>query len=387
MLNIVVRSFRYRLYPTRAQTAALVLWLGLTRELYNAALQERRDAWVKQKISVSLFGQMAELPGVREVSTEYLAVPIVVLRGALRRLDRAFKAFFRRCKIGQKPGFPRFKSAIRWDTVEIGDLQTRNPICAGGKRIKVPFGGKIKFKQHRPLEGTPKAMRITRDAHGHWYVTLACVDVPTKPLSPSGLEVGIDLGLTTFAATSNGEMFANPRPMKTARITVERASRRVSRRKRGSKRRRKAARLLAIKHQHVKNVRREHHIHVARALVEKYGLICVEALNIKGLASSMLAKSVNDAAWGDFLHWLRVKAEEAGREVVEVNPRGTSQVCSECGVVVQKGLGVRVHRCPDCGLVIDRDVNAACNILRLGRSLRRGALECGTPMTREVAPS
>jgi putative transposase len=215
-------------------------------------------------------------------------------------------------------------------------------------------------------------MRLTADAAGHWYVTLACIDVPVKPLPVTGCDVGVDLGLVHFAATSDGTIFPNPRPLAAARITLERAHRRVSRRVRGSHRRRIAVHLLARHHQRVRNIRRENHISVAKALVERNDTIFVEALNIKGLAGGMLSKSVSDAGWGDFLRWLHVKAEEAGRTVVEVNPRGTSQTCPACGLVAPKLLSQRVHRCV-CGLVCDRDVVAARVILGLGTSLRGAA--------------
>jgi putative transposase len=210
------------------------------------------------------------------------------------------------------------------------------------------------------------------------------VDVPPNPLPPTGHEAGVDLGLKSFAVTSDGEVFDNPQVMRRAENSVASAQRRVSKKKRGGRNRRKAARLLSKRHRHLKNVRREHHIHVARALVAGYDFIAVEALNIKGLARGMLSKSVHDAGWGNFLGWLRTKAEEAGRVVVEVNPAGTSQTCSACGETVRKSLAVRVHRCP-CGLVMDRDENAALNILAAGRAVRRGALRSqGTPTTCEV---
>lgn len=351
----------------------------MTRELYNAALQERRDAWQKQAVRVSMFDQMRALAGVREVRPDFNALPVVVLRGTVRRLDRAFAGFFRRCKAGGAPGYPRFRGRNRWNSIMIDDLDGKVPICAGGTRVKIPLLGKVKFKQHRRIEGTPKAMRLKLEGDGHWYVVFACVGVPAKPLASSGLEVGVDLGLTTFAATSHGEMFENPRALASARIGIERAQRRVSRRKRGSHRRHDAVQLLARKHLHVAQVRRQHAIDVAKKLVGNYGIIYVEALNIKGMASGMLAKSVNDAGWRIFLHWLRVKAEEAGREVVEVNPSGTSQVCSECGLEVLKSLTVRVHDCQHCGYVADRDVNAAQNIERLGKSLRGGAAAVMAP--------
>ena len=194
-----------------------------------------------------------------------------------------------------------------------------------------------------------------------------------KPLPKTDKSIGIDLGLTSLVTTSDGEKIPNLRPYKTAERRLARAQRRVSKRKLGSNRRRKAVVLLAKAHAHVANIRRENHIHVACALVEKADVICIEKLNVQGLSRSMLAKSVHDASWGNLKHWLLCKAESAGREVIEVDSRGTSQRCSQCDCVVEKKLSDRIHNCPHCGLVLDRDVNAAKNILRLGLSLRREA--------------
>ena len=346
-------------------------WLGLTRELYNSALQERRDAWQKQHVSVSLFDQMKAVPAVREVRPEFGEIPVAVLRGALRRLDKGFQAFFRRVKAGEVPGYPRFRSRQRWGSILIDDLGGKVPIVAGGKRVAIPKLGKVKFNPHRPMQGKPKAMRLKIEA-GRWYVVFACEDVPAKPLALTGRMVGVDLGLHHFAATSDGEIFPNPRILAKARMLLERAQRRVSRRKKGSHRRRQAVQLLARHHAHVAAVRREGHIGVAKKLVAKYDTIVVEGLNIQGLAAGMLAKSIHDAGWASFLHWLACKAEEAGRQVVQVNPSGTSQTCPACGRVESKGLEQRMHRCP-CGLVLDRDVAAAQVILGLGTSLRGAA--------------
>ena len=365
----MTRSFRYRLRPSAAQAAVLFGWLRLTRELYNAALQERRDAWAKQRKSITAFDQMKQLPSVRAERPEFDSIPIVVQRGALRRLDRAFAGFFRRCKGGEKPGFPRFKGAHRWNSLLIDDLSTSTPLVAGGKRVKIPLLGKVRLHvtDDRPVRGVPKALRLTYGL-GKWFVTFACVDVLAKPLPATGKTVGIDLGLLQFTATSDGEMFSNPRPLRAARIAVERAQRRVSRRRRGSKRRRRAAQALARRHAHVADIRREHHITIARSLVARYDTIYVEDLNVRGLARSVLAKSVHDAAWSTFRHWLACKAEDAGRQVVEVNPRGTSQSCSSCGSVASEklSLAVRWFKCAACGLSLDRDVNAARNIKGLG---------------------
>ena len=377
----MTRSYRYRLNPTKAQTVVLLEWLRFTRELYNAALEERRGAWQKQIKSISRYDQQAQLLDVRKDRPEFSAVPVVILRGALSRLDKAFQAFFRRCKSGEKPGYPRFKNKSRWSSLLIDDLQKKSPIVAGGKRVKIPLLGKVKFKQHRPIEGIPKAMRLTIDFTGRWFVTLACVDVPRKILPVSNKSVGIDLGLLNFAAMSEGETFSNPKLMNNARICLERAQRLVTRRKRGSKRRKKAVKILARHHDRVTNLRREHHISVAKKLVSEYGTIFVEKLSIKNMIRSSdpggakrgLNRSIQDASWGNFVHWLNVKAEEAGREVIEVDPHNTSQICSGCGTKVRKDLSVRVHDCPHCGLILDRDINAARNILRLGLSLRGAA--------------
>jgi len=368
------RTYRYRIRPTKTQEATLLSWLDATRELYNAALQERRDAWEKQRKSVSRFDQTAQLPSIRELRPD-IDAPAVALRGALRRIDLAFAAFFRRCKVGDKPGYPRFKGRKRWDAIEFENKPTTNLIF--GKRILIPKLGLVHISLHRPFEGTPATLKLHRE-NGKWYALIGCDDVPEKTLPPTGREAGIDLGLLSFVATSDGEIFENPRPLKSARLHFERAQRRVSRRKKGSNRRRKAVALLAKLHARVANIRREANIKVARSLVAKYDKIYIEALNIKALSRSRLSKSINDAGWSTFKHWLSCKAEEAGRVIVEVDPRFTSQTCSCCGRVEKKTLSVRVHECL-CGLVLDRDINAAINIKRLGSSLRREASAVGGP--------
>jgi putative transposase len=238
------------------------------------------------------------------------------------------------------------------------------------------------------MEGALKTIGVTLDGDGPWYALISR-EVPAKPLPATGRSVGIDVGLTTFAALSNGELVANPRPLKTARIAVERALRKVSRRKRGSRRRGKARRLLAKTHAHVRNIRKDFHHKTARAIVQTYDRVAVEDLNVKGLARGMLARSVHDAGWSRFVVILTNKAEEAGREVKRVDPNGTSQDCSACGERVPKTLDVRVHRCP-CGYSMDRDVNAARTIhdrafavTGPGRGLRGGAAHESAPLRSE----
>ncbi len=375
------RTYKYRIRPTASQEATLLSWLDLTRELYNAALLERRDAWEKQKKSITRFDQQAQIPEIRELRQE-IDTPVAALRGSLRRIDLAFSAFFKRCKTGEKAGYPRFKSKCRWDSIEFDTKPSKNLLQ--GKRIYIPKLGLVRISLHRPIEGTPATLKLKRE-NGKWYALIGCDDVPEKTLAPTGREVGIDLGLLSFVATSGGEIFENPRALKTARLHLERAQRRVTRRKKGSNRRRKAVVLLAKRHARVANIRRENHIKVARSMVSKYDTLYIEALNIKALSRSRLSKSINDAAWSNFKHWLSCKAEEAGRVVVEVDPRFTSQTCSSCGRIEKKTLGTRVHEC-ECGLVLDRDINAAINIKRLGSSLRREALVVDRPQRPEKLP-
>lgn len=377
----MIRSFRYRLSPTRAQERVLFKWLDATRELYNAGLQERRDVWKKQRVGITEYDQFRELPAVREARPDIAAVPTVVLRGTLSRLDKSFKNFFRRVKAKEVPGYPRFKNRDRFTSILIDDFSwlnrrggKQNPIIiGGGKRVALPSAiGKVKLKMHRPLEGIPKGLRILID-NGRWFISFFCIDVQIKELPKTRNEIGIDLGLETFVATSNGELIENPRFIKNSRIIIERAQRRMIKRKSKSKRRNKTRQRYARAHARVRNQRREFHIKTAKKLVAANDVIYVEAITILGLSRSMLGKSVHDVGWGLFLDWLRSKAESAGREVVEVDPRNTSNMCSGCGVIEKKTMKIRTHSCV-CGLVLDRDVNAALNILKLGKSLRRDAL-------------
>jgi putative transposase len=376
----MVRVFRYRLYPTRGQEAALHRTLGLLRELYNAALQERRDAYRTKGATRSGYDQMASLPEVKALRPEFGAVYSQLLQDCLARLDRAYRAFFRRVKAGEAPGYPRFKGRGRYRTFTFKQPGNGSAkLAAGGKRVKLAGIGLVKLKLHRPLEGRIKQASVTLAGDGHFYVAFACEDVPPEPLAPTGASVGIDVGITTFAALSDGTMVDNPRPFERAQAKLRRAQRSLARRTRGSARRREQAARVAGLHDRVRRTRLDFHHQVARQLVERFDAIAVEDLRVRGLARSKLAKQVHDAAWAQFLTILASKAECAGRELVRVDPRGTSQVCSDCGADVRKGLHVRVHRCPHCGCEADRDVNAARNIERLGRS-RRGGLSVGRPV-------
>jgi putative transposase len=376
----MLRVFRYRLYPTRAQTGALRWTLDQLRELYNSALAQRIEAYQSEGKSHSCYDQQAQLRAVRERCPELKEIHSHLLQDALTRLDRAYRAFFRRVKSGdKKPGFPRFKGLGRYSTFTFKDARNRNGVrlCADGKRLDVTGIGRIRIKLHRRFEGQLKQVSITLAGDGHWYALFCCDNVERKLLPATSESIGIDVGIKTFATLSNGDTIENPRFFESAQKELRRSQRRVCRRSKGSVRRRKAVLLLRAKHDQIRRKRLQFHHDVARELVKRYDTITIEDLNIRGLARGYLAKQILDAAWGGFVNILAGKAECAGRELIRVNPRGTSQECSGCGTDVPKGLGVRVHSCPQCGLVIDRDFNAAINIKNRPGHGRRGAVGSG----------
>jgi len=371
------RTFKYRLYPSKEQSAALEHQLAEARSLYNAALQERREAWRRQGVSRNYYDQANQLKEIRAEGNLDLA-NFSACQDVLRRVDKTFKAFFRRVKAGVKTGYPRFKSRDRFDSYSFPAWGDGCHLTGAG-RVKVQGVGTVKMKMHRPIAGEIKTLTLKREA-GRWYACFSVsVDVLAQAQPPGA--IGIDVGLYSFAALSTGELVPNPRNLKAGLGKLRRCQRKVARRKRGSISRRKAVRLLQKAHTRIRNQRSDFQHKLSRHLADTYGLIAIENLNIKGLSRGMLARSVNDAGWGMFLAKLAYKAEEAGGQLVRVNPNGTSQVCSLCGCLpdVPKTLAARIHSCPHCGLVIDRDVNAARNILRLGLSL--------WDKTWEVAPS
>lgn len=359
----MIRTYRYPLRPTQAQAAILGEWIDHCCELYNAALEHRVGAW-RVGVSVGYNAQTLELTALRAEDERVAKIPARVQRSALRRLDRAFQAFFRRCRSGDRPGFPRFRSRHRYDSFSFP------PTRVEGSRVSIPKLGAVRFHEYRPLVGEVREVTIRR-ACGRWYVCFACEVGPAPAKRPVERVVGLDLGLTAFAVTSEGERFANPRHFRRGAEQLAVRQRRLSRRKRGSRGRQRARLLVAKAHERIKNQRLDHARKLAAELVDRYDLIAVEDLDIRGLMQSNLSKSVADAGWRVFLTCLSLKAEEAGVTVVEVDPRGTTQRCSSCDEVVKKRLRDRTHDCPGCGLVLDRDHNAAINVLNLGLSAGR----------------
>jgi len=285
------------------------------------------------------------------------------MRDPLRRLERAFVAFFRRSRAGDTPGYPRFRSRHRYDSLTWGGAWS---IVAG--RLALQGIGHVKVHWHRPLPAEAVVRTVTVRRHArHWYAGFSLERSLPTPLPATGARVGIDLGITTFAVLSNGELIVGPRAFRTVRRRLRVAQRRVARRVRGSHRRRKAVLLVRRLYERVRNLRRTHAFQEASRLVHRFDVIYVEDLHLGGLARGRLAREVQDQGWGGFLAILTDKAAEAGRSVVALDPKNTSQRCSACGALVPKPPGERWHRCA-CGYQADRDVNAARNLYRLGES-------------------
>ena len=361
--RIIHKTFKYRIYPTKAQRTQLENTLLLCCELYNAALQERRDAWRINHESVNFAVQSAQLPDIKEGRQELNSVYSQVLQDVLHRVDKTFKAFFGRVKQKEKVGYPRFRSRSRYGSFTYPQLG----FSIQGSRLSMAKIGKVKIKLHRAIEGKIKTVTIKREA-GRFYACFA-VECEVKPQPSVTQSVGIDVGLSTFATLSDGTPIENPRYQREAQARIRRAQRKVARRKKGSHRRRKAILELQRAFAHVRQQRADFHHKESRKLINKYGLITVENLNIRGLARGLLAKSVTDAGWSAFIAKLCEKAAEAARTIVKVDPRGTSQRCP-CGADVPKTLTDRWHRCESCGLFVSRDHASALEILRLGLSLQ-----------------
>jgi putative transposase len=368
----VRKTYKYKLKPTPEQTKLLERTLMLCRHIYNAAIGERREAWRMRDVSVGYYQQKAELPGIKEAMPEYGEVHSQVLQDVVLRVDRAFQAFFRRVQSGETPGYPRFHGRDRFNSFTYPQAGEH-----GGARLDNGFLvlskiGRIAVRWSRSLEGTPKTVTLSQEADG-WYVCISCADVPMRPLLPTGQETGIDLGIESFATLADGTMIHNPRCYRKAERRLKTAQRKISRRKKGSNRRRKAVKLLAKAHLKVKRQRQDFQHKKALHLVHEYDTIFHEDLQVANMVKNhQLAKSIADAGWSAFLTILSHKAACAGRKVIAVNPAYTSQTCSGCGVVVKKGLSVRWHTCPNCGASLHRDHNAARNIERAGRALRGG---------------
>ena len=387
----VHKTYQEKLKPTPAQGPQLEEVLWRCRTLYNVALEQRITWWRRgtcgQGKSATRFQQEAELKEVRAEFPEYAAIHSHVLQDVLARLDKTYQAFFRRVANGEKAGFPRFQGRNRYHSFTYKEYGNGARLDNG--YLVLSKIGRIAVRWSRPIQGTIKTVTISKEADG-WYVSCSCAEVPAQSLPLTGRETGIDVGLKVFLVTADGEIVDNPRHYRKAERALKKAQQRVSRRKKGSKRRKKAVRLLAKQHQHVRRQRHDFQHKTALALVRTYDTIYHEAIAPANLSrrpapipdgnggyehngasrKAGLNKSIQDAGWGSFLSILTFKAACAGKRVEAVHPAYTSQDCSGCGARIEKSLSMRTHVCTSCGLILDRDENAARNILWRGQRLR-----------------
>ena len=389
-----IKAYKYRIDASKATAEKLQWVLDRARELYNAALAERKEAWRMAGKSIGYYEQKRDLVEIKEeIRPEYQDIASHVLQDVILRVKRAYDNFFRRVKNGEKPGHPRFQGRNRYDSFTYPDgagwklEMVKEPDEKRGKgrgKLHLSKIGTVKVKLHREMAGKIKTLTIKRERQ-HWYAVFTC-EVETKHLPVSHEDVGIDLGVTHFAALSNGKLIDHPRYFRHAEKKLARAQQAVSRKKKGSHRRAKAVKQLAKHHRKVRNQRRDFHHKASRQLVNSYQVIVFEDLQAKNLtkapapkqdeatgqylpngaaAKAGLNTSILDAGWATFTEMVSAKAAWAGRGVVFVNPKNTSQLCSGCGAVVKKDLSVRWHSC-GCGTGLDRDTNSAKLILHLG---------------------
>lgn len=360
----MLRTYRYRLYPTQAQQAALgeILWMACW--LYNRALDYRRKRWNESRESVNYYEQAGMWRDWRNAEPE--ANPLRVLNRSggqqvLRRLDSNYKQFLKGAR-----GFPRFKKASRFNSV---NYKPGDGSQVKTNRLYLQNVGLVKVRWHRALPaGKLKNIIVLRKPSG-WYALLQ-IDLPEQPVEQSSHPpVGVDMGITHALALSDGSIFDSPQSLQASLKKLRVLQRALARKKKGGKNRRKAVQKVARLHEHIANQRSDFWHKTTRLLVDTYGVMVLEDLSLEFmLQNGNLSRSAHDVGLGMFRALLDYKAIEAGVEIVTVNPRNTSQTCSGCGMIVLKDLSVRIHQCPDCGLTLDRDVNAAWNVLQLGRS-------------------
>jgi IS605 OrfB family transposase len=405
----VRKAFKYRLYPNTTTEKKLYFTLNRCRELYNAALSERKDSYqlhertqlqinaetgqivaatmtATQRVkTVGYYGQKRDLVEIKALREEYQDIASHVLQDVILRVERAFQRFF------DGAGFPRFKGRTRYDSFTYPDgagwkLDGEEQGNSGVSTLHLTKIGEIKVRLHRKIEGQIKTVTIKREVD-HWFVVFSCEVGDPAPLPVSYEEVGIDVGVTHLATLSNGEMIEHPRYYRRARKTLEKRQHALSRKKKGSHRRERAKKLIGKAHRRIANQRRDFHHKQSRALVNRYQVIVFEDVQIANLvkrprvkqdeetgqslpngaaAKGGLNQSILDASWGMFVAMCSSKAAGAGRTLLKVSPHYTSQVCSSCGAVRKKTLEERWHSC-ECGAEMDRDVNAAVNILALGK--------------------
>lgn len=364
-----MRTIEAKIYLKPAQEEVLSSWMRTCCGIYNHALAQRTKAYRRRNESVTYLKQQKLLTEQRSRRAGLASIPLGFERDALRRVDRGFQAFFRRIKSGEKPGFPRFRSWRCYNSMEYSTLGT---YFRSDGLLSIPRLGLVKYRAGKQrISKMQRLLRIIKRASG-WYAQVVVDEVkPIGKLQDEG-PIGIDVGLESFATMSDGSKIDNPRFAASSARKLRSLQRSVSRKTKGSKNRRKSVSRLRRHHERVAAQRKSFCHEHSTQLVRCHPMIAVEKLNVSGMSRGRLAKSILDAGWSIFLNQLRVKAANAGRKLIEVNARGTSQTCPKCGNVKRKELSERTHVCGQCGLVCHRDHAAAQVILARALDGNRG---------------
>jgi putative transposase len=365
----MIRTYKYLLRPNKQQDAALDFLLWQSRLVYNAALEERIRSYQETGRRLGFFKQGPAYAALRHQFPDTIGkINAHCLNQTLRRLEKAYEAFFRRIKAGKKPGFPKFKkrSAFKSIEFEYGNGCKLQIAKNGRVRFYIQNVGVIRFCYHRPIPENANIKRATLlRINKRWYVCLMLEIPALQPITRPPFAIGVDIGLKSLLAFSDGTLIENPRWLRQKQIRLRILLRRASRRHRGSHRQGKAYRQVALLYEDIAHQRRDYLHKVTCKLVNQYALVAIEDLSMAFMNQNKhLAFSSYDAGFGLFRELLTYKAETAEVQIIAVDPAYTSQLCSGCGERVEKDLNTRVHDCPFCGLVMDRDVNAARNILQ-----------------------
>jgi putative transposase len=358
------KSFQYRIYPTKKQLTLLENTLEQCRLMYNHLLEMRKQSWELEKKGLSIYDQMNTFKALKQRVPDLNAVHSQVLQDIARRIELAYLSFFRRVKRGEKPGYPRFHGRGRYTSF----TYPQSGFKVGEASVSLSKIGKVRAVIHRPTEGIIKACTVKKTATGKWFVSFSC-EIEKSTLPHLENFVGLDAGVISFVTLSDGTHVANPRFFKSEEKALAKAQRGMSKHEQGNRDRRRKRKAVARVHERIANKRKDFAHKLSHKIVKEFGGIAVEDLNINNMQQdnfTCLNKSIADAAWNSFSNMLAYKAECAGRTFVRVNPAYTSQTCSRCGYRQKLKLSNRHYKCPCCELSLDRDENAALNILSLG---------------------
>ena len=362
-MTVMKTAYKYRAYPSNEQTETLNRQMFLAKELYNLLLEKSKAYYEETGKTLTEYRMNVWITQIKKEKAGFAELHSQVLQNVSKRVSDSYRHFFRRCKEKKqgkkvKVGFPRYKKFVSSLTYP----QT-NGFEIEKKKVELSKIGRINFVNHREIEGTIKTLTIKKTKSQEWYITISTEKENITPITNGKPIVGIDLGITNYAALSNGQVLTNAEPTKQRRKSLKRLQQRISRKKKGSRNRRKAAFNFAREYEHTQRTTEDNLHKLSCNLVHSYSFIAYEDLQIQNMMRNHhLARAIGEASWGNFAQLIQYKAESAGCVAVGVNPQYTSKMCSGCGNVQDIGKN-RTYNCNRCGMSEDRDLNAAKNIL------------------------